>query len=190
MAKANAKNKSPSTALHPPYFEMIADAIATLKDRTGSSQPAIAKFIEEKHNKVLPPNFRKLLSLQLKKFVKSEKLYKVKNSYKLSSSLEHQTQKTKTTPKQKGGEKIAEKTKRLSQVKTPEALKKKTTNNSNKKKKEVTKKKTSSGGKVKRLSQVKTPEALKKKKPNLTPTKRKSTPKPNNSSRPIRKARK
>ncbi|KAK7344403.1 hypothetical protein VNO77_13952 [Canavalia gladiata] len=194
MAKANAKKTSPSHALHPPYFEMIADAISTLKERTGSSQPAIAKFIEDKHKKVLPPNFRKLLSVQLKKLVKSEKLYKVKNSYKLSSSTE---QKSTTAPKHKGAKKIAEKTKRLSQVKTPESLKKKATtatnNNDKKKKKDATKKLsvvvTSSGGKVKRLSQVKTPEALKKK-PNLTPTKRKTTPKPVNSSRPNRRARK
>nr|KYP74216.1 Histone H1 [Cajanus cajan] len=141
---------------------MIADAIASLKERTGSSQPAIAKFIEEKHSKVLPSNFRKLLSLQLKKLVKSEKLFKVKNSYKLSSS-----------PKDKQTETAPEKTKRLSQVKTPEALKKKAPN----------KKKS-----VKRLSQVKTPEALKKKKPNLTPNNRKTaTPNP---SRPNLRSRK
>ncbi|TKY52483.1 Histone H1 [Spatholobus suberectus] len=181
MAKANAKNKSPPTALHPPYFEMIADAISALKERTGSSQPAIAKFIEDKHAKVLPPNFRKLLSVQLKKLVKSEKLYKVKNSYKLSSS-----EKTETAAKQK---KVGEKTKRLSQVNTPEALKKKAPN-----KRDAAKKKsvavTASGTKVKRLSQVKTPEALKKKKPNLTPMKRKTTSKPVNPSRPNKRARK
>ncbi|XP_061338449.1 histone H1-like [Gastrolobium bilobum] len=197
MAKGK---KSPSASLHPPYFEMIADAISTLKERTGSSHQAIAKFIEDKHKKVLPPNFRKMLSLQLKNFVKSERLYKVKNSYKISSK-DHETQKSKTAskatkkttppPKQKGGKKIAEKTKKLSQVKTPEALKKKTSTTTNTNK-DATKKKTvatSGGKKVKRLSQVKTPEAVKKK-PNLTPMKRKSTPKPINSSRPTKKARK
>lgn len=179
------------------WLQMIVDAISTLKERTGSSQQAIAKFIEEKHKKVLPPNFRKLLSLQLKKFVKSEKLFKVKNSYKISSTNETQKSKKRATPppKQKGGaKKIAAKTKMLSQVKTPEALKKATTitNNNSKdgsKKKAVVVAK-SSAGKVKRLSQVKTPEGMKKKKPNLTPMKHKSTPKPINSSRPTKKARK
>ncbi|GER29712.1 histone H1 [Striga asiatica] len=71
-----------SGATHPPYFEMVKDAIETLKERTGSSQYAITKFIEEKQ-KNLPPNFKKLLLIQLKKFVAAGKLNKVKNSYKL-----------------------------------------------------------------------------------------------------------
>ena len=163
---------------------MICEAISILKDRTGSSQPAIAKFIEDRHNKMLPPNFKKLLSVQLKKFVKSEKLVKVKNSYKISSTeklklaiketpKEKGTAKTNaSTPKEKAAKKVSEKsvkTKRLSQVKTPEALKKA--------KKEV--KKPVSGSKVKRLSQVKTPEGLKRK--NL---------KPGNKSRIAKKTRK
>ena len=64
---------------------MITEAIVPLKERTGSSQYAITKFIEEKH-KQLPSNFRKLLLVQLKKHVASEKLVKVKNSYKLPSA--------------------------------------------------------------------------------------------------------
>ncbi|KAK7277793.1 hypothetical protein RJT34_22810 [Clitoria ternatea] len=179
MAKANAKKKPPSTALHPPYFEMIADAISTLKERTGSSQPAIAKFIEEKHKKVLPPNFRKTLSLQLKNCVKSEKLYKVKNSYKLSSSTDIKAKST-TAPKPAI---IVQKTKSLSQVNTPQALKKKPSVTVSNKKKDST-----AAKKMKRLSQVKTPEALK----NNTPLKRKTrtSAKLVNSSRPTRKSRK
>ncbi|KAL2510506.1 Histone H1.2 [Abeliophyllum distichum] len=75
-----------------------------MKDRTGSSQPAIAKFIEENYTSNLPTNFKKILSAQLKRFVKSEKLVKVKNSYKISpsekvkkpaNSVEDKTQKKK-----------------------------------------------------------------------------------------------
>jgi histone H1/5 len=69
---------------------MIKDAIVSLKERTGSSQYAIAKFIEEKH-KQLPSNFKKLLLQNLKKNVASGKLVKVKGSFKLSS-------KTKSSP--------------------------------------------------------------------------------------------
>lgn len=65
---------------------MISDAILTLKERTGSSQYAITKFLEEKHKKKLPANFRKLLLVQLKKLVASQKLIKVKYSFKLPSA--------------------------------------------------------------------------------------------------------
>ena len=64
---------------------MIGDAILSLKDRTGSSQQAIAKFIEDQYKSLLPPNVKKTLSIQLKMFVKSEKLVKIKNSYKISA---------------------------------------------------------------------------------------------------------
>ncbi|KAJ7973024.1 histone H1-like [Quillaja saponaria] len=180
MAKANVKGLN---AIHPPYFEMISEALTTLNDRTGSSQQAIAKFIEDKYKKSLPPNFKKMLSVQLKKFVKSERLFKVKNSFKLSS-----TEKLKLVIKESQKKKItkpikqdsAPKNKRLGQIKTPEVLKKA---DKNKKKPVVT-----GGGKLKRLSQVKTPEWVKKNK-NLTPIKRKSS-NPMNSSRPTKKAKK
>ncbi|XP_021283007.1 histone H1-like [Herrania umbratica] len=81
--KKSAGAKKPKSACsHPPFLEMISDAIVTLKEKTGSSQYAITKFIEEKH-KQLPSNFRKLLLVQMKKFVASGKLVKVKASYKL-----------------------------------------------------------------------------------------------------------
>lgn len=62
---------------------MINEAIMALKERTGSSQIAIAKFIQGKQNPNLPANFKKLLLIQLKKLVASGKLVKVKNSFKL-----------------------------------------------------------------------------------------------------------
>ncbi|KAK7269641.1 hypothetical protein RIF29_22375 [Crotalaria pallida] len=145
---------------------MITDAITTLKERNGSSQPAISKFIQHKHNKALPPNFKSLLSHHLKKFVKSEKLFKVKNSYKVYETTNTNQKKTTTVttitattpPKRKGGKKL----KSLSQVKTPEALKKKS----------VAVTSCNSAVKVKRLSQVKTPEGMKKKKRKINPRNR------------------
>ncbi|XP_022759681.1 histone H1-like [Durio zibethinus] len=147
-AKRETKTSNSSTSsLHPPYLEMICEAISTLKDRTGSSQPAIAKFIEDKYNKMLPPNFKKLLSVQLKKFVNSEKLVKVKNSYKISSTEKlklaiKETQNKKgtaknnsSTPKENAAKKVSKKsvkTKRLSQVKTPEGLKRQNLKSENK----------------------------------------------------------
>nr|AGC59897.1 histone H1 subtype 6 [Vicia unijuga] len=78
------KTSKPLTS-HPTYEEMIKEAIVGLKERTGSSQYAIAKFIEEKH-KQLPPTFKKLLLQNLKKNVASGKLVKVKGSFKLSTA--------------------------------------------------------------------------------------------------------
>lgn len=62
---------------------MIKEAIASLKERTGSSQYAITKFIEEKQSD-LSPLFKKHISLQLKRLVASGALTKVKSSFKLS----------------------------------------------------------------------------------------------------------
>ena len=80
-----AAPKKRTVSSHPTYEEMIKDAIVTLKERTGSSQYAIQKFIEEKR-KELPPTFRKLLLLNLKRLVASGKLVKVKASFKLPSA--------------------------------------------------------------------------------------------------------
>ncbi|CAA0831968.1 Histone H1.2 [Striga hermonthica] len=113
---------------HPPYFHMISEAITTLKDRTGSSQPAIAKFVEDNYEKSLPTNFRKIMSVQLKRLVRLEKISKVKSSYKIpatsKTSIPHK--KTVTAAGKSAAEKAKKKkTKRLSEVKTPEAVKKK-----------------------------------------------------------------
>ncbi|MGD7340726.1 histone H1/H5 family protein, partial [Ralstonia pseudosolanacearum] len=82
--KPAAPRKSKAPSAHPSYLEMITEAITTLKERTGSSQFAIAKFVEDKYKSKLPANFKKLLLVQLKKLVASGKLVKVKNSFKLA----------------------------------------------------------------------------------------------------------
>nr|CAJ27513.1 histone H1 subtype 7 [Pisum sativum]CCP19595.1 histone H1 subtype 7 [Pisum sativum subsp. sativum] len=79
--KKTAAAKKPLS--HPTFAEMITEAITSLKERTGSSQYAITKFIEEKY-KDLPPTYRKLVLLHLKKSVASGKLVKVKSSFKLA----------------------------------------------------------------------------------------------------------
>ncbi|MCD7449832.1 hypothetical protein HAX54_001748 [Datura stramonium] len=83
--------------------------------------------------------------LQLKKLVKSEKIFEINNSYKISAN----SHKEKTVSQK--SDKKAAKMKRPSQVKTPEALKKNVSTTPGK-----------TGGKMKELSQVKTPERLKK----------------------------
>ncbi|URD93854.1 Histone H1 [Musa troglodytarum] len=78
------KGSKPSTPSHPPYFEMIKEAILALNEKTGSSPYAIAKFMEEKHEGVLPPNYKKVLAVQLRNFTAKGKLVKVKASFKLA----------------------------------------------------------------------------------------------------------
>ncbi|KAL0449761.1 UNVERIFIED_CONTAM: Histone H1 [Sesamum latifolium] len=85
-AAKEKKAKTTKTASHPPYFEMIKEALLALNEKSGSSPYAIAKYMEEKHKAVLPANFRKILGLQLKNSATKGKLIKVKASYKLSES--------------------------------------------------------------------------------------------------------
>ncbi|ERN16825.1 histone H1 [Amborella trichopoda] len=142
--KAPAKTSPPS---HPPYLQMVMEAIVALKERTGSSSQAIANFIQAEYGGGLPPNFKKMLSLQLKKLQKSEKLTRVKNSYKLAPSAKAvvkaknlkitEASKSRASPnlakdEEWGLEKEEEwglekkkgaKSKRLSQVKSPNSLK-------------------------------------------------------------------
>ncbi|KAL0921536.1 hypothetical protein M5K25_008619 [Dendrobium thyrsiflorum] len=84
--KEKKSSKLHARSSHPTYLEMIGEAITSLKERTGSSQYAIAKFIEVKHKAHLPSNFSKVLLVQLRKFAASGKLTKVKNSYKLPAT--------------------------------------------------------------------------------------------------------
>ncbi|KAI3759156.1 hypothetical protein L6452_06737 [Arctium lappa] len=83
--KTTTKRKPRTPSLHPPYFQMIKEAILALKEKSGSSQYAIAKFVEEKQ-KNLPANFKKVLLVQLKRLVADGKLVKVKASYKLPAA--------------------------------------------------------------------------------------------------------
>ncbi|KAK5580746.1 hypothetical protein RB653_000770 [Dictyostelium firmibasis] len=80
--KAVATKPKPKPS-HPTYQVMISDAIAHYKDRTGSSQPAIIKFIEAKYT-VSPDTFKTQLKLALKRLVAKGTLTMVKASYKLS----------------------------------------------------------------------------------------------------------
>ncbi|KAI3855395.1 hypothetical protein MKX03_025353 [Papaver bracteatum] len=100
-AKVVPKGKKPvpakaSDPSHPTYYQMIKEAILALKERSGSSPIAIAKYMEEKHSKILPENYKKLLAVQLKKCVASEKLIKVKASFKLSDAAKKEV---KAAPK-------------------------------------------------------------------------------------------
>ncbi|KAJ3680075.1 hypothetical protein LUZ60_016353 [Juncus effusus] len=84
--KKTTKVAKPSAAArsHPPYFQMIKEAILALRERTGSSSVAIAKHMEENHKGELPANFKKMLLTQLRNSTAKGRLVKVKASFKLS----------------------------------------------------------------------------------------------------------
>lgn len=93
---------APRTALtHPPYLALISEAITGLKERTGSSYPAIKKFIGSKHK--LPTGWEKVLAQQLKKQAAAGKLVRVKASFKLGDALKKEAKKVekKTTTAEK-----------------------------------------------------------------------------------------
>ncbi|KAN0048101.1 hypothetical protein ACTA71_002496 [Dictyostelium dimigraforme] len=81
--KKAAATKSKPKPNHPTYQVMISAAIAHYKDRTGSSQPAIIKYIEANYN-VGQDTFKTQLKLALKRLVTKGTLTMVKASYKLS----------------------------------------------------------------------------------------------------------
>jgi histone H1/5 len=69
-----------------PPVQMIMEAITALKERTGSSAHAIAKYMDDKYGASLPANYKKMLSTQLRGFAAKGKLVKVKASFKLSDA--------------------------------------------------------------------------------------------------------
>lgn len=69
--------------------QMIKEAILSQDGgKVGASPYAIAKHMGEKHRDVLPPNYRKVLAVQLRGFAAKGRLVKVKASFKLSASEE------------------------------------------------------------------------------------------------------
>lgn len=95
-AKSEKKKKQPAASgsqrSHPPYFQMAVEAIATLRERTGSSRRAIAKYIEAHYKSDLPSNFKKLLTNQLRILSEKGKLVQVKRSFKLTEELKKSSQ--------------------------------------------------------------------------------------------------
>ncbi|GAV74360.1 Linker_histone domain-containing protein [Cephalotus follicularis] len=115
-APKEKKLKNPKTATHPPYFQMIKEALLAINEKNGSSPYAIAKYMEENHKAILPVNFKKMLGLQLKNSAARGKLIKIKASYKLSEVTKKDkgatrptTRSKKPEPKKRVGAKKAKK---------------------------------------------------------------------------------
>ncbi|GBG80206.1 hypothetical protein CBR_g30573 [Chara braunii] len=66
------------------YEEYILAAVSALKEKNGSSNSAIAKYIEDNHS--VPPNFRRILASRLRSLTEEGKLIKLKQLYRLSDA--------------------------------------------------------------------------------------------------------
>ncbi|KAL7522817.1 hypothetical protein ACHAWX_007527 [Stephanocyclus meneghinianus] len=96
-AKTPSAKKSPASdekssasrkkAGKPSYLDMAHDAIAALKDRTGSSVPAIQKWVKATYphfETVKPDLFKNSLNKAIQQGVKDSRFVKVKNSFKVN----------------------------------------------------------------------------------------------------------
>merc|ERR1712242_454202 len=81
--KAPAAKKPKAKPTHPPTSAMVAAAIKALKERNGSSLPAIKKYIAANY-KVDVVKLAPFIRKALKKGVESKKIIKVKASFKLA----------------------------------------------------------------------------------------------------------
>lgn len=73
------------------YEELVKKAIISLKERTGSSLPAIKKYITTHHAAETKPNWESVLNQQLKRMTASGKLVKVGMSASATHSLQIRT---------------------------------------------------------------------------------------------------
>jgi len=110
-AKPAAQPKAAKTpAAHPPFFEMIIQAIRKLNDRAGSSRQAILKFITANF-KVTEKQGNQHVKIGLKNAVKAGTLKQVKGvgasgSFKLSDALKTK-EKGKDNKKASGSKAVA-----------------------------------------------------------------------------------
>ena len=63
-------NKPARKVVQQPYQTMIEDAVLALKDRPGSTQADIFKYLENKYEGKIPPKVKKNLQLKLKSIKK------------------------------------------------------------------------------------------------------------------------
>ncbi|KAI3830443.1 hypothetical protein MKX03_018133 [Papaver bracteatum] len=130
--KTSIEKKSKSDKFsHPPYFQMIKEALLGLNEKGGSSSCAIAKYMEEKHKDVLPASYKKTLGVQLKNCVATQKLIKVEAySFKLFDASKKEIKAKAVVPKPKSVKSVAaadEKTKSRKKPTTSSSSKPKST---------------------------------------------------------------
>jgi histone H1/5 len=112
LETASTPSSSSSKQSKKTMTELVHEAIHAIKDRTGSSVPAITKYIIATYPDMEENNtFKSRLSQALKKGVASNHFNKIKCSYKISAEW---AQKEKERKRKANAKKVAEKKKRNS----------------------------------------------------------------------------
>ena len=114
-AAAKSPTTTPTTTLPHglTYTLMVHKAIQDLKDRTGSSLPAIYKKLQTDYPQVdFGPQFRNRVQQALKNGVKAERFEKVKASFKISNKFKDNERKRKAAHSQKAKQLAAAKKKK------------------------------------------------------------------------------
>ncbi|KAM0884570.1 hypothetical protein ACQ4PT_030896 [Festuca glaucescens] len=115
VEQGTAKTKKPRSRKprsegphHPPYFEMIKEAIMA-DGKAEASTYAIAKRVGERHGDALPGNYRKVLAVQLRNFAAKGRLVRVKASFRLAPAEEKKASKKRrgTATKKAASKKVA-----------------------------------------------------------------------------------
>ena len=119
-AKPKVAKKPKAAPTHPPTSAMVVAAIKALKERGGSSLPAIKKYIAANY-KVDVVKLSPFIRKALKKGVEKKTLVQVKASYKLGKEDKPKPKKPK---KKKVKKPKKPKAKKVKKVKTPKKAKK------------------------------------------------------------------
>lgn len=119
-AKPKVAKKPKAKPAHPPTSSMVVAAIKALKERGGSSLPAIKKYIAANY-KVDVVKLSPFIRKALKKGVEKKTLVQVKASYKLGKEDKPKVKKPK---KKKVKKPKKPKAKKVKKVKTPKKAKK------------------------------------------------------------------
>eukprot|EP00168_Porphyra_purpurea_P010868 TRINITY_DN271_c0_g1_i2.p3 TRINITY_DN271_c0_g1~~TRINITY_DN271_c0_g1_i2.p3 ORF type:complete len:163 (-),score=60.62 TRINITY_DN271_c0_g1_i2:144-632(-) len=114
-AKASAAKKT-----HPTYSVMTAEAVKALKERSGSSLPAVTKYITTTYS--IDVN-KHALNKALRDGVSDGKLIKIKASYKLPAAVKDAAPKKKKAAPTTAAPKAAPKKKIVKKVAAPAAAK-------------------------------------------------------------------
>ena len=107
--KASTPKKTPGSSSKKSYIDMAQEAIIALKDRTGSSQIAIQKYILSQNPNVDLKKLKQHLNRSLKTGVANKRFIKIKASYKLHPNAK---KKPKAKPKSKAKAAIKKKVKK------------------------------------------------------------------------------
>ena len=106
--KVQKSKKKSVPAAHPTYIEMIKAAVTALKEKKGSSRPAIKKYIEANYK--VGDRAQKQINFALRKGVAGCSLKQIKGCYKLGDKLKTVSKKPKG-PKKSSAKKTAQKKK-------------------------------------------------------------------------------